>query len=887
MALNDEQTWVVGPDNDRHISVWVEDPGGLDLSVMQCGIDLYLDIEQPDGIKFRVDNLGSHYEEERVFLPPKTRPYQVVISAFAGYRPSEAVVRLSLPQRPVRDIHQAFDFQRMHYQALANSFTDLETGIAHWQEVLPKYRDCHDPLLLAEAYDQMGEIQRFRQNYNQAIAWNQNAFDLYESLNMPLRAAKVLNNLAVNYHLLFEFDQAQATYLDAIERMKSQAAHDWQANALNNLAMSYWFAGQVPETLEYLHQALKTYRRMHWRKAEATTSNNLGMVYHHIGDYAAALDYYARALDENLAISHRIGQAWSLKGIAHTLRSLRQYEAADIHYRQAYEIAEELGEPMALADTLNNWSALATDRADFAKAHNLLDRASKLDMKGFDVNTQFGRGVAFWAEYEYSGKVESLESAHSAFLNARDLACEYGDVPMQTQSEYRLGLAERVCGGNPLGHWLIATSLTEQTHSQINPIDAKARFLDRHHQAFDELFEYYLSQEDAEGIHLALRTHERKRARTLRDYLRKPLDALGLLELDQLPIDDDCMVLEYAVHGDHCYLFSWYRGELNVRLISSNYALQQQLSEFAAQINQESSFAASSSILNRYGHLTDLLMKEALNKGVSQLLIVPDGSLAAFPFAALPLPGNESYRPMIESFVCRLVPSLSLITSPQTAFNAIQHDMLIVADPIYISDSLSAGDGSVPRLLGSRREAKMLADVCRSARISHTTLSRGAATVPAVLERSQLSTLLHFATHGVNNLDRPLDSHLLLSRRDLQGNTVVDPRLRIQDILKLDGEFSLVVLSGCETAMGTQIGGEGPLSMTWGFLANGSDRVVASLWQVSDESAPLFMLNFYKSLLVDRRDAQEALRQAQLNLFRVQRLPAFHWAGYVFYGRLP
>jgi CHAT domain-containing protein len=65
------------------------------------------------------------------------------------------------------------------------------------------------------------------------------------------------------------------------------------------------------------------------------------------------------------------------------------------------------------------------------------------------------------------------------------------------------------------------------------------------------------------------------------------------------------------------------------------------------------------------------------------------------------------------------------------------------------------------------------------------------------------------------------------------------------------------------TGDGNELRGEGVLGLTYGFLANGSHSVVASLWPIEDASTARFMSEFYKAYRSSGRTA-EALRVAQL-----------------------
>jgi CHAT domain-containing protein len=73
----------------------------------------------------------------------------------------------------------------------------------------------------------------------------------------------------------------------------------------------------------------------------------------------------------------------------------------------------------------------------------------------------------------------------------------------------------------------------------------------------------------------------------------------------------------------------------------------------------------------------------------------------------------------------------------------------------------------------------------------------------------------------------------------------------------------VVVLSGCATGDGRELRGEGVLGLTYGFLANGSQTVIASLWPIEDALTARFMEEFYAAYRASGR-AAEALRSAQL-----------------------
>jgi CHAT domain-containing protein len=89
----------------------------------------------------------------------------------------------------------------------------------------------------------------------------------------------------------------------------------------------------------------------------------------------------------------------------------------------------------------------------------------------------------------------------------------------------------------------------------------------------------------------------------------------------------------------------------------------------------------------------------------------------------------------------------------------------------------------------------------------------------------------------------------------------------------------VVVLSGCATGDGSTLRGEGVLGLTYGFLANGSGAVVASLWPVEDASTARLMSEFYRAYRV-HGNAAKALRAAQLRA-RANQPAAAAWSSFV------
>ena len=192
-------------------------------------------------------------------------------------------------------------------------------------------------------------------------------------------------------------------------------------------------------------------------------------------------------------------------------------------------------------------------------------------------------------------------------------------------------------------------------------------------------------------------------------------------------------------------------------------------------------------------------------------------------------------------------------------------------------------DGKLPRLSLSRQEAKAIARaVSPSQSLSALDFkaSRKAATSPELSKYR----IIHFATHGVLDLEHPELSGIVLSMVDEKGQPQ-DGYLRLHEIYNLSLPAELVVLSACQTGIGKQIKGEGLIALTRGFMYAGAKSVVASLWKVDDAATSELMAEFYKQMFTNKLKPAAALRAAQVKMSHQKRWQSpYYWAGFFLQG---
>jgi CHAT domain-containing protein len=114
-----------------------------------------------------------------------------------------------------------------------------------------------------------------------------------------------------------------------------------------------------------------------------------------------------------------------------------------------------------------------------------------------------------------------------------------------------------------------------------------------------------------------------------------------------------------------------------------------------------------------------------------------------------------------------------------------------------------------------------------------------------------------------------------------------DGYLQLYEIYELPLACELAVLSACGTQRGRRVPGEGVFALARGFQAAGARRVVASLWEVGDESTASLVGGFFARLAKADSDPgySRALRDARRRVRSDRRWSdPFYWAPFTLSG---
>jgi CHAT domain-containing protein len=258
--------------------------------------------------------------------------------------------------------------------------------------------------------------------------------------------------------------------------------------------------------------------------------------------------------------------------------------------------------------------------------------------------------------------------------------------------------------------------------------------------------------------------------------------------------------------------------------------------------------------------------------GYRNWLVVADAALDYVPFAALRGRDAAGEFFVVDRHDVALVPAAWMLRAERPRARGTPQ-LLLVADPVYErSDPRVAGDPAegtsaepaasrqLHRLAYAQREADAVAAAFAGSAIERLE-GAGAAREPLLALDWSRYRYIHVATHAMVDVTHPAFSSLLVSRFDARGRPL-EGVIRVADLTLLSFDADVVVYSGCETAFGNDVPGEGLLGLGYTTLARGSRAVVASLWPVADEMGARLMTEFYRHLLGARQPPMSALAAA-------------------------
>ena len=685
--------------------------------------------------------------------------------------------------------------------------------------------------------------------------------------------ARSLNNLGVLYYNMGQYEKAELLYLEAkaIREKVLGKEHPDYAFSLNYLAELYNHRGQY-EKAEPLYLEAKAIREKALGKEHpdyAASLDNLAILYSNMGQYEKAEPLYleAKAIREKALGKEHPDYATSLDNLAILYKALGQYKKAEffftgydelirknilsaLHHLSEKEMNQYMLKFTSNCDEIFSFTQITTDKTGIAKT--CYDNS--IFFKGFLLNAYNHSKQLILANRAYTEKYNLLRSY------GRRLAAEYAKPVTERKGvadlEERSNALEKEIARNVAGYGEAMKQVSwKEVQQKLKAGEAAIEFVN---------YRYYDKTSTDSTMYAAL--------------LVKPGDTQPrfITLFDERSLDS---LLQSNAGSKASYAYGLYTLAVN------------------RKNNTEISRA----------DLYDILWKplEKDLAGINKIYFSPGGLLHRINMGAIPVSEKQTLADKYQ--LIELGSTRQLVINNKIK-NTNNYAVLYGGINFNSSGDRTVKSGNWNYLPGTEREVSSLGKILQASGLKAEIKKGDAATEESFkklgINNTTSPRILHIATHGyffpdpiektgTGELVFKMSQHpmlrsgLILSggnkswkgQRTLEGKE--DGILTAYEISQLNlSNTELVVLSACETGLGTIKGNEGVYGLQRAFKIAGAKYLIMSLWKVPDEETSSLMISFYRKWLKEKMSIPKAFQSAQKEL-RDSGLDPEYWAGFV------
>lgn len=286
------------------------------------------------------------------------------------------------------------------------------------------------------------------------------------------------------------------------------------------------------------------------------------------------------------------------------------------------------------------------------------------------------------------------------------------------------------------------------------------------------------------------------------------------------------------------------------------------------------------------------LLKSSLSKIPvnSSIIFIPGTELLLLPFEFLVTDFNTSQSAfsyanksfLINKYNISYAPSVSVFINQRQNNPDNTDKYLLVGNPFVssrgniLSERRSLLGLDTLAMLPLKYSADEVSEIGSILKTS-TIFTEKDATETNFKENANNSRIIHISTHSFLINKQPV---IFFSSQDDQKN---DGFLETSEIVQMNLNSDLVVLSSCNSGVGRIEEAEGVIGMAKALFEAGTKSVVVSLWEVNDKYTSAFMTLFY-SHLSKGLSKTEALRNAKMDFMREYSSNPYYWSAFILTG---
>ncbi len=699
---------------------------------------------------------------------------------------------------------------------------------------------------IASGYLNLAIIYRTKGVYLTAI----NYLNLgLESANSKYLKAKINSDLAINYLMLEALNKAEK-YTKVSNELNVQQDASILARNFNTLGSCFILKNEFNNALVELNKALKFSKLAFGNndREVAKIHNQIAEVYRLQNEHKTALETYQKALNTllpNYAPKNEIENPEStyfypentlkqaLDGRAHIFTIIGDFEAALNNYELSFLVEKELNNTY-----LSQSAKLVQQKENRVRSEKCIDLCYIL----FEQTN-----LISWAEkaFEFAELTKaSILLENKTLLTAKSTIKNDSLFIKETALAFKKAQLNKSITLEQLKKDKAAVNLlAELTKERVNV---------------------------AQQIQLLNQEIELKYP-NLKSDLTKTVSVKIIQE--ELLLNDE-LLIEFFEGTNYIYSFSISKNNsISIKRIEKTTEFKDEISRFLALFSDVRGAAIQNNI-QEYTILAFSLFNKLFDAELhTNTIIIPDGLFSFIPFDAL-----LTEETSITNF--EKLPYLIHKTTISYSYSA----SILWSDSKVIDTRKNKLIGFFPVFKNNHRNLAELGYTVQEAtsiknEIDGNFLIGEAASKKSFNLLKDDFSILHLSTHATAG--------------DLYTPPAIEffnETLYLPEIYGYNLNYNLVVLSACETGIGTLSKGEGVLSLARGFSYAGVKNLIVSLWKVNDKSTENLMASFYKNYK-KTGSKSKALYHSKLNYLEDTSISAikkspYYWASFSYFGEI-
>ena len=685
-----------------------------------------------------------------------------------------------------------------------------------------------------------------------------------ERVNNREEQARILIVIGQVYNSIYQQEKALKNFHDALLIMEETKNLAGKAVTLNDMGVAYKIMSKGKEEKKFakitsLDKALKSFEEALEIRGEgdnspekATILSNIGEVYNNKNQPLKALEFLEKALTITEAFPYRAGKAVTLNqmGIAHKIMS--QPQKALEFLERSLAITNEIGYRAGAADTFSNIAEVYRDMKQPDKAIDNWEKSVKITL---EIRRDLRR----------ENRRKFLEAESGPAIALTSLLIDQNDQNQDYRAFQWINIATTadLADYTRLIDAKVANPQAQTAIDEWNQKNQQLQFLRRQlEDKFSENLSRQMRELDTE-VNRQAEEISRQFPEVAELFETTPKDIAQL----KASIAPDTVVVQPVLLTNvnkvpnTIALFVLTKDSLSVKKITIDPAeFDKLLTQYREQLQNtgDTNFTVTGSKL--YEILIRPVEDQIKATSAKQLSIIATGKLRYIPFETLYDEQNDEF--LIQKYPVNYLTRISTRTIPDST---LQGGVLALGNPIP----------RLPQNLpGTEEEVRNIAQFLpgSSAYIGN------AATLDQFKVQAARFPFLHLATHGCFQQGG-------CQKLGMEENTLLfaDSQFNIRDAALLGLQNTrLLTLSACQTAMQANSNGEEISGVAYVFERAGARAVIASLWNVSDSSTKVLMVQFYQNINKGM-SKNEALQQAKLSLIKDNFHP-FYWSPFILIG---